>query len=184
MAIARRDVRVSVALWWSALLARGDASISSCQGRPCKASKSLKISAGNEPLGKRAPARGGEVRRCRAAAGDVVRPDHTAPCGRCSIKRPGCVCCSCGWERGPSSRTKTGTALHSPGSTVRACASRSASAPEHWHTPHALARFSVESDFITRNNPPHMQRLDVLSGKGGRRSRWRQWPVIRQWSRF
>ena len=72
---------------------------------------------GNGP-GKRAPARGGDVWRCRAAAGDVVRPAHTAPCGRCSIKRPGCVWCSCGWERGPSSRTKTGTALHLPGSTI------------------------------------------------------------------
>ena len=38
--------------------------------------------------------------------------------------------------------------------------------------------------FYQRNNPRHMQRLDAFSGKGGRRSRWRQWPVIRQWSRF
>ena len=50
-----------------------------------------------------------------------------------------CVWCSCGWERGPSSRTKTGTALHSPGSTILACGLRSASAPQHWHTAHALA---------------------------------------------
>ena len=52
-----------------------------------------------------------------AQSGDLeqlqVTLGHPAPCGRCSIKRPGCVCCSCGWERGPSSRTKTGTALHS-----------------------------------------------------------------------
>ncbi len=68
---------------------------------------------GRRGNGKRAPARGGDVRRCRAAAGDVVRPPHAAPCGQCSIKRPGCVWCSCCWEQGPSSRSKTGTALDS-----------------------------------------------------------------------
>ena len=32
----------------------------------------------------------------------------------------------------------------------------------------------------------HAQQATVgaLSGKGGRRSRWQQWPIIRQWSRF
>jgi hypothetical protein len=99
---------------------------------------SLQLERSRNGPGKRAPARGGGVRRSRAAAGDVVRPGHTAPCGRCSIKRPGCVWCRCGWERGPSSRTKTGTALHSRGSTLGACGWRSASAPQHWRTAHAL----------------------------------------------
>jgi hypothetical protein len=76
-----------------------------------------------------------------ATSGDVEQlqvtwsdPAHTAPCGRCSIKRPGCVWCSCGWERGPSSRTKTGTALHSRGSTIGGCGWRSAAAPQRWRT--------------------------------------------------
>ena len=54
-----------------------------------------------------AAAKSGDVEQLQVTWSDQVIPR------RCSIKRPGCVCCSCGWERGPSSRTKTGTALHS-----------------------------------------------------------------------
>ncbi len=88
--------------------------------------------------------RANERLHAAATSGDVEQlqvtwsdPAHTASCGRCSIKRPGCVWCSCGWERGPSSRTKTGTALHSRGSTIGGCGWRvsfCSAALAHWLT--------------------------------------------------
>ena len=89
-----------------------------------------------------AAAKSGDVEQLQVTWSDQVIPRRAAD-ARSSDRA--CVWCSCGWERGPSSRTKTGTALRSPGSTVRACASCSASAPQHRHAAHALASFSVES---------------------------------------
>ncbi len=131
-----------------------------------------------------AAAESGDVEQLQVTWSDQFIPRRAAD-ARSSDRS--CVWCSCGWERGPSSRTKTGTALHSPGQpfehALRALLPLRSTGTRHTHWLVSASNPAL-GVFYQRNNPRRVQRLDAFSGKGGRRSHWRQWPVIRQWSRF